>query len=135
MAFTANVRVSAKHRAAGCAAVLATLLLMPACARPETDVVSTSTEDVGSYNVTAARDGDVLRASVCVADRSRAGLVADRVMRQLYSRGIRTIALDVYAERGGVARLTLTPGGRTSAPLGGKAPTGLCGGSTHKERS
>jgi hypothetical protein len=104
-----------------------TTAAMYGCAPPDTDIVATNTERVGDYSVVAARDGDVLHASVCVGLARHANDVADRVLRQLMGRGYRTITLDLYArpERP-VHRVVWTPDARTDGPLTAAPPQHFC---------
>jgi len=107
-----------------------------ACGRPETDIVSTSTEDVGDYDVVgAARGREGPRPTVCVADPAHADAIADRVLRQLYSRGLSAVSLDVYSEDRAVTRVVLTQGVRRTEPLVGTPPSGACAARSPKEHS
>jgi len=73
--------------------------------------------------VEATREHDGLRAIVCVSNAAHADAIADRVMQQLYSRGLHAVALDVYAGPRAIRRVVLTHGERRTEPLVG-APTG-----------
>ena len=123
------------RRVVACA-LFAAAALSAACGRPETDIVATSTEDVGDYNVVgAARERDGLRATVCVANPAHADAVADRVLRQLYSHGLPAVTLDVYGGQRAIARVVLTQGVRRSEPLAGAPPAGACADHSPKEHS
>jgi hypothetical protein len=90
--------ISLRTRQVASGIVLLTVTSLVACSRPLTDIVATNTED-GDYNMSGTREGDTLRASVCVANPRRADAVADRLLQQLYGHGLKTIVLDVYSER------------------------------------
>jgi hypothetical protein len=96
------------------------------CNRPLTDIVATNTEDVGDYSVAAERRGDTLRARVCVANPARADAVAERILEQLYGKGLRTIVLDLYRDRSSIRRVVWRSGARSVEPLDPAAPAGLC---------
>jgi len=69
-----------------------------ACSPPLTDVIATSTEDVGPYDVVAIVDGDRgFTATVCMADASHASAVSERVIDQLIDHGYATITLHLVA--------------------------------------
>jgi hypothetical protein len=116
---------------AGAIALLA-FTSLGACSRPLTDIVATDTEDVGDFSVSGTREGDALRATVCVANPGRADAVVDRVLQQLFSRGLHTIVLDLYSERRPIKRVVWRSGARTDEPLDGEVPAGICAGSTER---
>jgi hypothetical protein len=109
------------------ALAVAVSLATTTCARPETDIVSTSTEDTGGYRIVGARDGDTFNARLCVSNRAKADVVTARLLRQLYSRGYRTIAIEVYDRHGAIARLVWRGGSRRQEQLAGAAPPEICG--------
>jgi len=111
-------------RAALCIAATAAA---SACAPPDTDIVATNTEAVGEYDLAATRDGDALRANVCLAQPERADSVADNVLHQLMSRGYKSITLDMYAAPARpVRRVVWTPAARTDGPLTAAPPPDFC---------
>ena len=118
-----------RHRVAALAAgpAIAAALLASACGRPHTDIVATNPEDVGDYTVVGTRDGDALRARVCVSDASHTDAVTERILQQLYSQGLHTIALDVYDGRIATKRVVWAMGTRRAEPVAGPAPAGVCG--------
>jgi hypothetical protein len=109
------------------ALTIAGALAATTCARPETDIVSTSTEDTGSYRVVVARDGDAANARVCISNRANADVVIERVLRQLYSRGYRTIAIEMSDRREAITRLVWRGGARQQEQLAGAPPLEICG--------
>lgn len=121
-------------RAAGALLVFASAAATLSCSWPDTDIVSTSTEGVGGYDVTATREANTLRASVCLSDPAHAGAVADRVLAQLMSRGYQSITVDMYAApQTPVQRVVWTPTHRTDGPFTGTPPGQFC--QTTVERS
>jgi hypothetical protein len=74
------------------------------CSRPLTDIVATSTEDVGDYEVIDASGTDRLKATVCVAQTAHAEVIAERLVRQWANHGIDEIALEIVGppQDGGV---------------------------------
>jgi hypothetical protein len=116
-----------KFKTMSTACVLAVTLAAIGCRQPATDIVAISTEDVGDYSMRASRDGGVLKAMVCVARPARAGMVADRILHQLYSRGLTRATLDIYSESGGVVRVDWNAGVRREEPLAGAPPGAGCG--------
>jgi hypothetical protein len=69
-----------------------------ACSPPLTDVIATSTESVGPYNVVAIAGGDRgFTATVCMADASHASAVSERVIDQLIDHGYVSITLHLVA--------------------------------------
>jgi hypothetical protein len=76
----------------GAGAVAAALV---SCSRPLTDIVATSTEDVGDYEVIDTSGTDRLKATVCVAQTAHAETIGERLVRQWANHGIDEIALEI----------------------------------------
>jgi len=80
---------------------------------PSTDIVGTTTEDVGYYDVAEAASADTVTATVCADDPGNAVPIASRVAHELYGKGYRTIRFDVRSTAasadGEVTHLTWTP--------------------------
>jgi hypothetical protein len=63
-----------------------------------TDVIATSTESIGAYDVVGIASGDRgFTATVCMADASHASAVSERVIDQLIDHGYVSITLHLVA--------------------------------------
>jgi hypothetical protein len=80
--------------------VLAVSLVFAACGRPDTDIVATTTEDVGWYGLTSTVVDNELTGRVCVAQPKNADVIAYRIRQQLANHEFRTVTLDLYASAG-----------------------------------
>ncbi|HZT75818.1 MAG TPA: hypothetical protein VFA27_04115 [Vicinamibacterales bacterium] len=82
------------HRLLICGALV---MMTSACSNvwPYTDIVSITTEDVGDYNVALSASGDTVTATVCVVYPSHADEIKSRIVRQLYTKGYRTVHVNV----------------------------------------
>lgn len=70
------------------------------CSPPLTDIMATSTEDVGDYEIVEqASTDDTLTATVCVARPPNAHTVAQRIIQQLLNHGFGTMKLDIVAQQ------------------------------------
>jgi hypothetical protein len=106
----------------------AALLLVAAtgCGPRDSDILSLTTEDVGDYTVSASHEGDALHATVCVDSPSHAATIADRVVRQLYNHGLRSIVLDMYGTGGAIARLEWSGAGMRTEGLASDPSANPC---------
>ena len=101
---------------------------------PRTDIVMTSGEDVGRYEVNATVRGDELLATVCVSQPREADEIAARVARQLYNHSYGAMRLDLVSAVDGsnVARYSFTPAAGLTQGAGDRlasqpAPSPRCG--------
>jgi len=105
--------------------VCAMTAAMASCGRPHTDIVATTTEDVGYYQVVKASSDRSLTATVCVAEPSHADTIAQRIVQQLANHNFESITLDLLGptrsggSAAGARRLDAT--GRTARGRNGPA--------------
>ena len=82
-------------RLAPCVAAVA-LSSMPACSAPQTDIVATSTERIGEYQVSEARRADgKLSLQVCTAPGANIDRIAARIVQQLLNQGYADVTLEL----------------------------------------
>ena len=109
---------------------LSAVAAVASCSRPLTDIVATSTEDVGDYEVMNASGTDALTATVCVARAIHARPIAERIVQQWANHGFNAIALEMVGPRpdGGIAVMHFTwrsgQGARITDPVA--APRSPC---------
>jgi hypothetical protein len=81
----------------GAASALSVSLAAAGCGRPATDIVATTTEDVGPYEFTSSATDGELTGRACVAGSHSADVIADRIRDQVANHGFRSITIDVYS--------------------------------------
>lgn len=85
-------------------AAVVLLVASAACGAPDTDIMATSSEDVGPWDVALAQvTGDALAADVCISDADAADTVGHRLLLQLRNKGYQRITLTMYAGQAEVA--------------------------------
>src|SRR3954468_18795652 len=95
------------------AALLALGLLdLAGCRRPRTDIVATTTEDVGHFEVQSRVTNAGLTGRVCVEKPASTDEVVGRIVQQLANHNYSTISLDVYSPERPVARYVWTRSGQ-----------------------
>jgi hypothetical protein len=96
-----------KSRLLRCALIAACVVSIDACSRPLTDIVATTSEDVGPWDVANAQARDrTLTANVCMHRPGSADDISDRLLLQLINKGYDRIELAMYApaSEGGAVR-------------------------------
>ena len=102
--------------------VLAVSLVFAACGRPDTDIVATTTEDVGWYGLTSTVVDNELTGRVCVAQPKNADVIAYRIRQQLANHEFRTVTLDLYS--GAVRQIRAQRSVDTSGPAPSESTDG-----------
>src|SRR3954469_16808765 len=104
--------VAAVSRACRDACLLVIVLLSVvwggACGQPRTDIIATSTEDVGDFTTRLTLNGDTLSGSVCVANTRASDEIVRRLLQQLTNHDYVSITFDVYSVDGPVGRYVRT---------------------------
>lgn len=91
--------------------VTAVLLLAFACRRPFTDIVATTTEDVGNYRLSSTVVDNALVGRVCIEDPAHAEEIARRLVEQLKNQNYRQMTFDLYAADRAIREYVWTPRG------------------------
>jgi hypothetical protein len=125
-------------RSLSCASLASAVLLLGACSPPPTDIVATTTEDTGAWDVTDARvNGDTLTATVCMGRPGSAAVISDHLLEQLRSKNYKRIELSMFGqgEQHGAAaqRVSWTPTQRKQMQPMGDASANPC--DTGRQRS
>jgi len=90
-----------------------------------TDIVATSTEHTGDYEIRSTTISDnVLSADVCVAEPRRAAEVANSIVRQLLNHGYRSVILNIGSRAGSAGRFVWSGTGERGEP--GGTPATVC---------
>ncbi len=96
-----------KSRSLSCALIAACVVSIDACSRPLTDIVATTSEDVGPWDVANAQARDrTLTANVCMHRSGSADEISNRLLLQLINKGYDRIELAMFApaSEGGAVR-------------------------------
>jgi hypothetical protein len=96
----------------------AVLGLLTGCT-PMTDIVATSSEETGPYDVRVATVSDgALTADVCIQNPLHSDEVANRLVRQLVYQGYRSITLNLASRSGPIGRFVWSGTGERREPGG-----------------
>jgi len=90
-----------------------------ACERPKTDILNTTSEDIGNYTVapTSSSDGQ-FSAHVCVDRAGSTDEIVRRITQQLANHEYSTITLDVYTREQPVGRYVSSRSNEERSTLG-----------------
>lgn len=92
-------------------ASLGLTIAIAGCGTPRTDIVATTTEDVGEFHVQSSDSGGQLVGQVCIEKRQHADEIVGRIIQQLANHHYRSITLDVFSKEQPLGRYVWTPGG------------------------
>jgi len=95
----------------------AALLTASACTPPQTDIVATTTEDVGDYRLIQTVEGRRLLGRVCVANPTHADEIARRIVQQVASMHYEQVQLELYAQSAPLRLYVWTPNGEREGSI------------------
>jgi dienelactone hydrolase len=82
-----------------------------ACGTPGTDIVATTTEDVGDFHVRSSDSNGAVTGDVCIEKAAHADEIVRRILQQLANHSYRAVTLNVYSRDRAIASYHSTPGG------------------------
>lgn len=99
-------------------------VLLAACHPPRTDIVNTTSEDVGQFYVRSTDSGGQLVGEVCIERRQHADEIVARIIEQLKNHSYQTITLELFSGGDALGRYVWTPtsGQRRTDPEGVQNP-------------
>src|SRR5689334_1368445 len=98
-----------RHSSCVFAAVIAAAVFMGACRPERTDIVATTSEDVGQYYVHSTASEGQLVGEVCIDQRQHADEIVTRIVEQLKNHSYQRITLDLFSGPDALARYVWTP--------------------------
>lgn len=100
-----------------------------ACERPKTDILNTTSEDIGNYSVAPTNSSDgQFSAHVCVDRAGSTDEIVRRITQQLANHEYRTITLDVYTREQPVGRYVSSRSNEEHSTLGSESNPCVKGG-------